>query len=341
MDLALLYREIELRIRKVDFSAVWKGFYPLRFAVYTDEQCYFDGNYIEKTDAFCANTAIQWGDEYIAIWNITENPEDMDALAASIIHEMFHAFQRTSGERRFPDEREALFQYRYFADNLSTKRAEAECMRAILEANDLDAYSELLSLRKKRAEDYPYEYEYEARVEQIEGTANFVELSALAQLDEEKGNLAWKRLLDRLALPESYFPIRRICYETGAAMIACIKRCSSIDCEGFRELPFSCEVLAGVNGGAAANDAEMEECLDRYLDETHRMIVSAVEKNDCVLKGEYPLISVNIWDARCEGRYATSNRLLIYADGEEQKVIYGDFVVEVDTGYNVLSVFRQ
>ena len=101
MDLALLYREIELRIRKVDFSAVWKGFYPLRFAVYTDEQCYFDGNYIEKTDAFCANTAIQWGDEYIAIWNITENPEDMDALAASIIHEMFHAFQRTSGSGGF------------------------------------------------------------------------------------------------------------------------------------------------------------------------------------------------------------------------------------------------
>ena len=52
MDLALLYREIELRIRKVDFSAVWKGFYPLRFAVYTDEQCYFDGNYIESAGCF-------------------------------------------------------------------------------------------------------------------------------------------------------------------------------------------------------------------------------------------------------------------------------------------------
>lgn len=342
MDLASLYQEIDARIKKVDFSAIWRGFHPLKFAVYTDEQCCFDGRYIEKTSDFCANTAIKWGDEYIAIWNISEEPQDLDALSAALIHEMFHAFQAISGERRFPDEKEALFKYRYSAGNLSAKRVEAGFIKAVLETGDLSTYSKLLSLRKKRAEDYPYEYEYEASVEQIEGTANFVEVSALAQLDNKKGMLAWEKILEQISVPENYFPIRPISYKIGAAVLACIKRCSCMDCEAFTDRPFSCEMLSDVSGGIGVpDDAEMADCLDRYLDETHRMIESAVRKDDRVLKGRYPLASVNIWDARCEGRYITSNHFLMYIDGEEHKVIHGDFVIEVDTCCNVLSVFRQ
>jgi len=52
MDLALIYRKIEKRLAKVNFSALWTGFSSLKFAVYTDEACYFDGHYIEKTDFF-------------------------------------------------------------------------------------------------------------------------------------------------------------------------------------------------------------------------------------------------------------------------------------------------
>ena len=50
MNLALIYQEIEKRVSKVDFSALWKGFVPLKFAVYTDIECYFDGHYIDKTE---------------------------------------------------------------------------------------------------------------------------------------------------------------------------------------------------------------------------------------------------------------------------------------------------
>ncbi|HIT07654.1 MAG TPA: hypothetical protein IAB55_01030 [Candidatus Merdivicinus faecavium] len=57
MDLASIYREIAKRVEKADFSALWKGFSPLKFAVYTDADCFFDGGYIPKTDAFCATPA--------------------------------------------------------------------------------------------------------------------------------------------------------------------------------------------------------------------------------------------------------------------------------------------
>lgn len=270
MNLALIYEEIEKRVSKVDFTALWKGFYPLKFALYTDKECFFDGRYIEKTDIFCANTSIKFNGEEIAIWNINEEPWDMDILSASIIHEMFHAFQEISGECRYADEKEAPFKYCYSIGNLSAKHKEASYIRDILERNDHSAYSKLLALRKMRSDRYPYEYEYEARIEQIEGTAKFVEVNAR------------------------------------------IKKCS-----------------------------DMEESLNRYWAETHRIIDTAVRKNKCVLKGKYPLISVNIWDARCEGNYVTSNHFLMYDDGEKCKTIYGNFVIEVDADYNVLTVLTQ
>ena len=343
MNLALIYEEIEKRVSKVDFTALWKGFYPLKFALYTDKECFFDGRYIEKTDIFCANTSIKFNGEEIAIWNINEEPWDMDILSASIIHEMFHAFQEISGECRYADEKEAPFKYCYSIGNLSAKHKEASYIRDILERNDHSAYSKLLALRKMRSDRYPYEYEYEARIEQLEGTAKFVEVNALTQLNQEKGKLAWQKILDRICNPENYFPTRIISYEIGAAVIACIKKCSDIDCELFTRQPFSCEMISNVNGDDAAvtNNAEMEESLNRYWAETHRIIDTAVRKNKCVLKGKYPLISVNIWDARCEGNYVTSNHFLMYDDGEKCKTIYGNFVIEVDADYNVLTVLTQ
>lgn len=343
MNLAFIYQEIEKRVLKVNFPAIWKGFSPLKFAIYTDKECYFNGGYIEKTDIFCANTSIKFNDEYIAIWNINEEPQDIDILSASIIHEMFHAFQDISGECRYADEKEAPLKYHYSIGNLSAKHKEASYIRAILEDNDYSAYSKFLSLRKMRAENYSYEYDYEARIEQIEGTAKFVEVSALTQLDHEKGKLAWQSILDRICNPENYFPTRIISYEIGAAVIACIKKCSDIDYEAFNEQPFSCEMIVDVNGDYVniPDNIEMDECLNRYMAETHRIIETAVIKNEYVLKGKYPLISINIWDARCEENYITSNHFLMYQDGEECKTIYGDFVVEVDVDYNVLTVLKQ
>ena len=343
MDLSYLYHEIKNRIEKVDFTTLWKGFQPFKFALYTDKECCFEGEYIEKTDIFCANTAIQFQDEYIAIWNVEQEPEDMDCLAASIIHEMFHAFQIVPGESRFADEKEALLKYRYLADNLCVRRREADYIRAILEQDDKSAYGKLLELRKMRAEHYPYEYRYEANIEQIEGSAKFVEVSALAQLAPWKGKQEWQKILERISREENYFPARILPYDTGAAVIACIKKCTVMDCETFTDQPFACEMIADVAGCnvSVPENAEMKVCLDRYLTQTHEIIERAVKKNDCVLKGKFPLASVNIGDARREENYLTSNFFLMYRDNGELRTIRGNFVIEVDKDYNVLTVWNQ
>ena len=55
MDLKSLHLAVSESISRLDFGSIWPGFEPLRFALYDDENCFFGGKYIEKTDAFFRN----------------------------------------------------------------------------------------------------------------------------------------------------------------------------------------------------------------------------------------------------------------------------------------------
>ena len=72
MDLEALYTQVDEKISSLDLNGVWPGFKPLKFALYDDEKCFFDGRYIEKADEFCANTSIEYHGEQIAIWMVRE-----------------------------------------------------------------------------------------------------------------------------------------------------------------------------------------------------------------------------------------------------------------------------
>lgn len=41
MNLEKLYYEVKKHIDTVDFSKLWKNFKPLKFALYTDTECFF------------------------------------------------------------------------------------------------------------------------------------------------------------------------------------------------------------------------------------------------------------------------------------------------------------
>ena len=341
MNLHNVYSRIKERIDAIDFSALWEGFHPFRFALYNDTECFFDGKYIEKTEEFHANTSIFYNGENIAIWKLTGEPTDIDSLAASIVHEMFHAFQNDCGEKRYPDERRALLEYHYSTENLSAKLHEAELMRTIIEGRE-NKFSELLSIRKLRKKLFPRLYDYEARVEQIEGTANYVELLALMQIDPEKGKLRLLKMLDDITNASKYFPIRIISYTIGAVFLCCIKKCSSFvfSCSG--ERPFSDEILDDVliTSSEIIINPEIDMHLTAYNEETERLINTALNKGEICLKGNYPLVSLNIWDARWNGKYAISNHFVAYLDEEQPKILNCDFVVEIDNKLNIQTVYR-
>lgn len=343
MDLAQIYNSIRARIDSIDFNTLWEGFHPFRFALYNDTECYVDGKYIEKTGEFYANTSIVYNGENIAIWMLKEEPDDIDLLAASIVHEMFHAFQNECGENRYPDENRALLGYQYSLENLSAKMQEAELMREILLEGKENRFSELLRLRKSRKEYFPKQYDYEARAEQIEGTAKYIELLVLEKITPEKSRSRLFQMLADVMSPERYFPIRIISYTTGALFLCCINKCSSFIFSRFCSRPFADEILDDVpiTPFDIKIDQDIEIQLKAYNEETERIINTALDKGEICLKGRYPLISLNIWDARWNGKYATSNYILVYRDGDQQKVLNGNFVVEIDNDLNILSVYRQ
>ncbi len=342
MELHELYDAVKERIGRIDFSYLWAGFSPLKFALYNSESCFFDGNYIEKSDDFIANTSILFNGEYIAIWNVMEIPEDLDIFAAKIVHEMFHGFQNISGENRWPDERAAMLRYQYNAENLTLKAEEARLIRKILTEENSSEYPLLLSIMKQRKRSFPYQFDYEARVAQIEGTAQFVEIHALSQLDEGKGRKAWERVLNKITDPASYFPIRTVCYDFGAALLECVYLSDAYPFEEFTDRTFSHGIIAGADSAyLQVFTAETARLIDEYHQESKRIIDAAVQKNEIVLEGNYPLVGVNVWDARRYGHCLTSRFFVQYRDGKTTKTLYGDFVVEIDDKFVIHKIYRQ
>ena len=128
-DLEKLYKQLSESIGTLDFDAIWPGFSPLKFALYNEKECFFDGRYIEKTADFCANTAIEYQGELIAIWNVEEEMA-IPKFTSCIVHEMFHAFQEKQGWDCFANEMEALYNYKYS----ERRKDDRDCLQMGLES---------------------------------------------------------------------------------------------------------------------------------------------------------------------------------------------------------------
>ena len=127
MKLDELYGRITEAVSSLDCESIRPGFRPLKFALYDDEKCFFDGAYIEKTDVFCANTSIDYNGEQIAIWKVDGEP-DIPVLTSKIVHEMFHGLQTREKWNCWADETEALYRYKYNADALSLRLRENDLL---------------------------------------------------------------------------------------------------------------------------------------------------------------------------------------------------------------------
>jgi hypothetical protein len=344
MNLESLHHDVSQAISKLDFKSIWPGFEPLKFALYDDEKCFFDGRYVEKTDAFCANTSIVYEGEQIAIWKVAEEME-IPVLTSKIVHEMFHGYQNLTGWDCWPNELEALFRYEYNAGNLCIKLRENELLLALLDNFDNDSFRELLSLRKLRSEKYPYQFTCEVRTEEIEGSANYVEWQVLKQLDERKAGELTGQMRAVMTKPEHLFPFRISCYYTGALMINAL---SSAGIYSFdtSERPALLPILKDVGPGSGDFPGKqsciqsVSKAINTFNRETEAIIQTALEKNEIVLKGPIELVFVNIYNARSHNGYLTSTFFLMYRDFREEKIIPGDFVIKMQDEKTIETVYR-
>ena len=344
MDLQTLYFQVKDTVSSLDFNSIWPGFKPLKFALYDQGNCFFDGHFIEKTDDFCANTSIVYQGEQIAIWMVQEEL-DICVLTSKIVHEMFHGYQNLMGWKCWPDELEALYRYKYDAENLSLKIYENKLLLGLLEGFDDSALKEVLAHRKLRSMKFPYEFMYESCVEEIEGTANYVEWQVLKQLDENKAEEFTEQMRRLMTGAEYLFPIRISSYFSGALMINALRNAGTYRFES-KERPGILSELKDIipSDGDFFDKAEVlhavKKAVETFDQETGSIVSRALENNAVVLTGPLELIGVNVYNARCHNGFITSTYFLMYREGKENKMLQGNFVIKMQDEKTISCVYQ-
>lgn len=344
MNLKDIYDKLSAKIDTLDFNKIWAGFKPIRFALYNETECFFAGEYIEKTVEFCANTAIEFSGEIIAIWNMQEEM-DLDILASKMVHEMFHGFQEIQEWNCFPREMEALCRYQYNENNLSIKLHENRLLLEIADCFDHAKYDEVLACRKYRKEHFPYEFGYEVSGEEIEGCANYIEWMVLKQINPKKADELIAEMKKVMIKPDYFFPIRITSYYTGALMINAAIQAGDYE-YGPKKRPFGLQLVDRAK--REIDDCSVTELLDEgmvtaisnFEKSTKDIITKAVAKDEVVVMGPCKLKSVNIYDAKYMDSYITSRFFVMYADDEGDKIVRGDFVVKMNEKGMIEKIYR-
>lgn len=344
MNLEKQYKKVKNAISSLDLGSIWPGFKALKFALYDNEKCFFDGHYIEKTDAFCANTSIVYEGEQIAIWMVQQEL-DNSVLTSKIVHEMFHGYQSIMGWDCWPNELKALYHYQYDTDNLSLKLRENELLLALTDCFDDSTLKELLAPRKLRSIKYPYEFSYESKVEEIEGTANYVEWQVLKQLDENRANALIEQMRAMMTKPEYLFPIRISSYFTGALMINALRGAGSYRFEA-ADRPVILSIIKNIESSDGifpekeAVIGSVTSAVEAFHQETDSIIRSALENGLIVLNGPLELTGVNVYNARCLQGFITSTYFVMYREGREDKMLQGNFVIKMKDEKIIDAVYR-
>lgn len=181
-----IYTNLKDIFSSINFNALEDGFTQYNFALYNQEKVYFDGYSIDHDNRFLGSTAIEYENEYIAIFYL-DNPKNinLDILAKDIIHEMYHAHQFTKGVTVFPDDFVGL-DYPLEINYLSQKYNEVNILKELFSANEfynetkIKDIEESISIRQKQ---YSHIREFEVLIEDLEGTAEYIGLKSLAQMN--------------------------------------------------------------------------------------------------------------------------------------------------------------
>ena len=334
-----LYFDIKSNISRIDFSKLWEGFEPLKFALYNDEECFFNGNYIEKTDDFLANTSILYKGEKIAIWKVQEEIDSV-LLTSKIVHEMFHGFQELGNEC---DDFGALYKYRYDAKNLTLKFKENQLICQLIEQFDQDKFCELLSMRRYRQKRFSYEFKYESMVEHIEGSANFVELGVLKQLSEQMYHSALSQMKERVVQENNLVPVRIISYDIGALFLLLLRENNIDFVKRFKGATFLENLVANAEEKIFSENVKykVKGVVDNYYSSAHLEIETAIFRNDVVFKGDCDLLAVNVYNAVYHCNHIISRYFVIYGSEDDRKIEYGDFVIETKEPKKLTKIYRM
>jgi hypothetical protein len=332
-----IQNEISQRLKKVNFNGIFPDFHPFRFALYDNERVYFADSIIPKDDRFIGNTAIQYNQEWIAIWNIAEPNCDLDFLTACIVHEMFHAYQNEIHEKRFPNEMRGCF-YPRNLENFNQKYRENLLLAALIHKFDKVVWQNFINLRKKRLKFYPLDVDYEIKVEIIEGMAVYVELEALKMINPLHYKSKLNSCISNLENPDLIFDIRRISYDTGSIIQSIIRnnQLDQIDWSKGTEVPSS--EIPSVT-------VDLTDSFEKYYDKIDKGINNALLQAEKMKISGMTLLGFDPYNVRSSGQYLYHPHFIKYGPNEQDgHFLMGTYITKmkahtriIEEAYRVVS----
>lgn len=278
--LIALASKVACQLNLLDFSELWPGFNKCAFAVYTNEAVAImtlgeEGLYCDERiqvmpwdQRFMGNTAIDFEDGYLAIWHVvktfkegnnTLEVDEVHKLTAGIVHEMFHVFQKRSGETRYPNDLELMM----WEPSVEVLELKQETLRQLvgavthtMESQVLSAVACYVEAREARQSIDAMAYRNEASLECLEGLAEHVAMKALRQMNFDLWQRWFTKHLETCLSTDALLAPRTSAYASGALLFELIERLGlsvhlrsiseSADLPYFDQVPWhQIEVLSG------------------------------------------------------------------------------------------------
>lgn len=344
MELIDKYEIVTNLINKVDYNKLFLGFKKKNIALYDDNKVAYNGKYVEKTNDFFANTSIEYKGEYIGIWKI-DSESDLEIIASKLIHETFHAYQIENNESRFADEINTIVNYKYNELNIALKQEENNLIAKLLNNFNHEDFNKFINIRKIRRKKFKLETEYELKIEQIEGTATFVVLQSLKEINYQK-------YLDKLLIMKNSildmknnFPIRINCYNTGALIMKVMKDNNLKINEKFNDKYYLSYYLDVDNDMdfiyqniEMINNARI--LINKYNEASKEIINANAISSNLVLNGKYKIDGINVYDARYYNNYLITKYFLAFSNQKIKKVLNGSYIINIDANLRILNIYK-
>ncbi len=185
----ILLNSIISALKRLDPHQLYPQFRLVNFALYDATEVVmvnvqdFSWARIPKTDEFYGNTMISYHGHLLPIVDSKyAHTRRLPELVAMIVHEMFHVFQFSLPTNLMPNEILGIT-YPPTPSNFAHKLAENRALQEICVDMSYDPLRKVIDHQLSRAPDLGEFLAYEHTIETIEGTALYVEYTALSQLD--------------------------------------------------------------------------------------------------------------------------------------------------------------
>ncbi|RDU36817.1 hypothetical protein DRW41_12270 [Neobacillus piezotolerans] len=237
-------------LRQTSPEEIWPGFQYVAFALYNDKDVFLFNhpNYpaggekpycvLPWTDSFIAETIILFEGHPTAIANLSMH-DSYEGLFSTVVHELFHGYQYSKGEKRFPNELLGIM-YPILGENVEARIQERQALYEAFMADSMDLKREFIgrfiALREKRSELIGEALDYENKIETVEGPAIYIEAKAKSLVSPIPFDKVLEHYADFLKEPyESSFHLRRSCYYTGIFLCLILDKVSPRWKESFME----------------------------------------------------------------------------------------------------------